>query len=222
MNPLTEPPVPPLLEPTLPQPVRRDPRRHFPFCELLQALVVHLPLANERTSPTSACLRSSKACLCKAAEDSPASASPSNSSSWPSLRSSSSRLSLRMNDSSSARRARPRSSSGAARAPPDGPACAPRLAPPVGRSATGLPSRRDAPPAQILQAPSGFGSEDGSKGRFRRFAGPLGAGGGLARQDLGRHLVNALVLSHGLPLPEDVRAGKPPLLPRAGYHQPVR
>src|SRR5215203_7538437 len=50
-SPVIEPPVPPLLEPRLPQPISRDPGRHIPFCELLHELVVHLAVARERHKP---------------------------------------------------------------------------------------------------------------------------------------------------------------------------
>jgi hypothetical protein len=48
--------------------------------------------------------------------------------------------------------------------------------------------------AHLPEAPSGFGLENGSQGYFQRFAGPFGAGARLARQDLGCHLGNALIL----------------------------
>ena len=41
-SPVIEPPVPPLLEPRLPQPIRSDPGPHIPFFEVLQELVVRL------------------------------------------------------------------------------------------------------------------------------------------------------------------------------------
>jgi hypothetical protein len=44
-SPVIEPPVPPLLEPRLPQPISRDPGSHIPFCELLHELVVRLAVA---------------------------------------------------------------------------------------------------------------------------------------------------------------------------------
>jgi hypothetical protein len=44
-SPVIEPPVPPLLEPGLPQPIRSDPGLHVPFCELLHELVVRLAVA---------------------------------------------------------------------------------------------------------------------------------------------------------------------------------
>src|SRR5688500_15883039 len=58
------------------------------------------------------------------------------------------------------------------------------------------------PIAQLPEAPSGFGLEDGSQGYFQRFAGPFGAGSRLARQDLGRHLRNTLIVLHNLAFPE--------------------
>jgi hypothetical protein len=62
--------------------------------------------------------------------------------------------------------------------------------------------------AQPSEAPSGLGSEDGFEGHLQPLVGPFGADGRLACQDLGRHLGNALVLSHGLPLPHDIRTGE--------------
>src|SRR5215213_3500601 len=50
-SPVIEPPVPPLLEPRLPQPGSCDPGPHVPFCELLYELVVHLAIARERYQP---------------------------------------------------------------------------------------------------------------------------------------------------------------------------
>ena len=41
-SPVIDPPVPPLLEPRLPQPSSRNPCPHVLFCELLQELVVRL------------------------------------------------------------------------------------------------------------------------------------------------------------------------------------
>jgi hypothetical protein len=58
------------------------------------------------------------------------------------------------------------------------------------------------PIAQCSEAPSGFGLENGYEGYFQRFAGPSGAGTRLARQDLGCHLGNALILLHTLAFPE--------------------
>jgi hypothetical protein len=52
------------------------------------------------------------------------------------------------------------------------------------------------PIAQLPEAPSGFGLKNGFEGYFQRFAGPFGAGTRLARQDLGCHLRNALILLH--------------------------
>jgi hypothetical protein len=56
--------------------------------------------------------------------------------------------------------------------------------------------------AQLPEAPSGLGLENGFQGYFQRFAGPFGAGTRLARQDLGYHLGNALILLHKLAFPE--------------------
>src|SRR5215210_269308 len=64
------------------------------------------------------------------------------------------------------------------------------------------------PIAQLLEKPPSFGFENGFEGFFKRLPGPFGAGSRLAGQDLGCHLGNALVLSHGLPLPENIRAGE--------------
>ena len=44
-SPVIAPPVPPLLEPRLPQPIRSDPGRHVPFFELLHELVVRFAIA---------------------------------------------------------------------------------------------------------------------------------------------------------------------------------
>ena len=46
-----EPPVLPLLEPRLPQPISRYPCPHIPFCEILHELVVHFAVARERYQP---------------------------------------------------------------------------------------------------------------------------------------------------------------------------
>src|SRR5829696_729893 len=50
-SPVIEPPVPPLLEPRLPQPICRDPGPHIHFFEILQELVVRLAVARERYQP---------------------------------------------------------------------------------------------------------------------------------------------------------------------------
>jgi hypothetical protein len=55
--------------------------------------------------------------------------------------------------------------------------------------------------ASLPEAPSGFGLENGFQGYFQRFAGLFGAGTRLARQDLGYHLGNALILLHKLAFP---------------------
>src|SRR5215210_1516781 len=48
---VTEPLVPPLLEPRLPKPASRDPGRYVPYFELLHRLVVHLAVASWRHQP---------------------------------------------------------------------------------------------------------------------------------------------------------------------------
>src|SRR5215207_990069 len=81
------------------------------------------------------------------------------------------------------------------------------------------------PIAQLPEAPSGFGLEDGSQGFFQRFSGPFGAGSSLARQDLGCHLGDALILLHELAfphLPTNIRADEAAAPPLKSRRSPAR